>query len=111
MTHEYLRGAEDQKLDYLQLKKMARTSLEHAFLPGASLWRDGKNFIIVKRMRERCAGRKAAVGRRATSCCNRSEKAQLQWKLEGAVFASSSSGRAQWRRFLRRMSAAAKKAQ
>jgi hypothetical protein len=37
MTHEYLRGAEDQKLSYLQLKKMARTSLEHAFISGASL--------------------------------------------------------------------------
>ena len=42
MTHEYLKGAEEQNLSYLQLKKMARTSLEHAFIGGASLWRDGK---------------------------------------------------------------------
>src|SRR5450759_2449945 len=44
MTHEYLKGAEDQNLSYSQLKKMARTSLEHAFIGGASLWRDGKAF-------------------------------------------------------------------
>ncbi len=42
MTHEYLRGALDQNLSYADLKRMARTSLEHAFLPGSSLWSDGK---------------------------------------------------------------------
>ena len=36
MTHEYLRGAQEQDLSYTQLKKMARTSLEHAFIGGAS---------------------------------------------------------------------------
>src|SRR5208337_3336613 len=38
MTHEFLRGAQDQELSYLQLKEMARTSLEHAFVGGTSLW-------------------------------------------------------------------------
>jgi adenosine deaminase len=38
LTHEYVRAAEEQGLDYRDLKQMARTSLEHAFLPGASLW-------------------------------------------------------------------------
>ncbi len=82
MTHEYLRGAEDQKLDYLQLKKMARTSLEHAFLPGVSLWRDGKNFIIVSECAKDVPGAKP----RSVACdqlLRSSEKAQLQWKLEG----------------------------
>ena len=37
MTHEYLRGAQDQGLSYSQLKKMARTSLEHAFIGGSEL--------------------------------------------------------------------------
>ena len=40
MTHEYLKGAQEQELTYRELKNMARTSLEHAFLPGASLWSD-----------------------------------------------------------------------
>ena len=38
LTHEYVRAAEDQGLGYLDLKRMARTSLEHAFLHGESLW-------------------------------------------------------------------------
>ncbi len=38
MTREYERAVADQGLDYATLKKMARTSLEHSFLPGASLW-------------------------------------------------------------------------
>jgi adenosine deaminase len=81
MTHEYLRGAEDQNLSYLQLKKMARTSLEHAFIGGASLWRDGKAFIVVKE----CVRDKA--GTQPSAACQKfldgSEKARLQWKLEG----------------------------
>jgi hypothetical protein len=35
---EYTRAALDQHLEYRQLKTLARNSLEHAFLPGASLW-------------------------------------------------------------------------
>src|SRR6185295_10443450 len=35
---ELLRGVLDQNLDYRRLKAMARDSLEHAFLPGPSLW-------------------------------------------------------------------------
>ena len=38
MTHEYLRGVEDQDLTYADLKRMARTSLEHSFVAGSSLW-------------------------------------------------------------------------
>src|SRR5207249_4253348 len=38
LAGEYARAALDQKLTYRQLKTMARDSLEHAFLPGASLW-------------------------------------------------------------------------
>ena len=45
MTAEYLRAAEDQQLGYQDLKAMARTSLEYAFIPGASLWRDARRFL------------------------------------------------------------------
>jgi adenosine deaminase len=80
MTHEYLKGAEEQNLSYLQLKKMARTSLEHAFIGGASLWRDGKAFAVVKE----CGSEKA--GAQPSASCQKflagSEKARLQWKLE-----------------------------
>ena len=81
MTHEYLRGVEDQNLSYSELKRMARTSLEHAFIQGASLWGDGKTFAPVKE----CAG--LANGYRAPSAAcqsflNGSDKARLQWQLE-----------------------------
>jgi adenosine deaminase len=38
LTHEYARGVDDQNLTYLDLKRSARTSLEHAFLQGESLY-------------------------------------------------------------------------
>ena len=82
MTHEYLKGAEEQELSYVQLKKMARTSLEHAFIGGTSLWRDGNEFIAI----QQCVGEKPGA-EKASSACQKfldgSEKARLQWKLEG----------------------------
>ena len=81
ITHEYLRGAEDQKLSYLQLKTMARTSVEHAFLPGDSLWREGTVYVVAKE----CAGDIPGAKPRSISCqklMNGSEKARLQWELE-----------------------------
>ena len=38
LTHEYARAVEEQDLSYVDLKHSARDSLEHSFLPGASLW-------------------------------------------------------------------------
>jgi len=40
LAAEHRRAVLDQGLDYFTLKRMARMSLEHAFLPGASLWFD-----------------------------------------------------------------------
>ena len=80
MTHEYLRAAQDQELSYTQLKKMARTSLEHAFVSGASLWSNGKAFTPVKE----CSGEKP--DNKPSAACQKfldaSDKAGLQWKLE-----------------------------
>jgi len=39
ITDEYVRAVTIQQLDYRTLKDMVRTSLEHSFLPGASLWK------------------------------------------------------------------------
>ncbi len=80
MTHEYLRGVEDQGLSYSELKRMARTSLEHAFIAGGSLWSDGKTFVPVKD----CGS--ALTGGTASAACqallDSSDKARLQLKLE-----------------------------
>jgi hypothetical protein len=80
MTTEYERAVQDQGLDYLTLKKMARTSLEHSFLPGGSLWSDAHRFTPVRE----CAGdRPAAVPNPACmKFLNGSEKAREQWRLE-----------------------------
>jgi hypothetical protein len=82
MTHEYLRGAEEQGLSYAQLKKMARTSLQYSFLPGDSLWNNPAAFVAVKA----CAAEKPGTKLASAACqkfLNSSEKARLQWKLEG----------------------------
>lgn len=77
MTHEYFRAVESYDfITYKDLKRMARMSLEHSFLPGDSLWSDTKNF----RMVSVCAG-----GKGSTSCdkfLGSSERARIQWKLE-----------------------------
>ena len=40
LTADYMRAALDQGMDYRDLKLAARTSLEYAFVSGASLWRE-----------------------------------------------------------------------
>jgi hypothetical protein len=80
MTHEYLRGVEDQGLSYSDLKRMARTGLDHAFISGASLWSDSRNFAPVKD----CAAvmSSAAPSAACQAFLGASEKARLQLKLE-----------------------------
>lgn len=83
MTNEYVRAVTEQGLDYAALKDMARASLEYAFLPGASLW--GGN-----RIGQRSAPCTSVSPTRlpdSASPCGQflatSEKAQMQWRLEG----------------------------
>jgi len=82
MTHEYLRAVETYHLSYADLKRMARQSLEHSFLPGQSLWTDTK---LVFRMAPACVG-DAANPEKASATCTEflaaNERAREQWKLE-----------------------------
>ena len=83
MTREYLKAVDEQGLDYLTLKKMARNSLEYAFAPGASLWQDAKHFVPVKE----CAYEKPSMKTVSAGCekfLSASDKAQLQWRTEKA---------------------------
>ena len=80
LTHDYLRAVETYGLSYLDLKEMARQSLEHSFLPGKSFWAD------------------AAVGHPVSACAadvphstpsktcreflEANERAREQWELE-----------------------------
>ncbi|WP_067734810.1 adenosine deaminase family protein [Novosphingobium naphthalenivorans] len=77
MTNEYRRAVTDQGLGYTDLKDLARASLEYAFVPGASLWREGKPGVAVAA----CAA--SLTGKRCQSFLASSEKARLQADLEG----------------------------
>jgi adenosine deaminase len=82
LTHEYTRAAIDFHLDYLDLKNMARASLEHSFLPGPSLWQQPDTFT---RTIPDCAGQPLGAAKPPSKCLtflNSSEKAAQQWELE-----------------------------
>ena len=81
ISREYLRAVDDQKLDYAQLKMMARNSLEYAFIGGASLWSDAKKAVPVSQ----CSSDFTTMKLTSNGCVQfiaGSEKAKLQWKLE-----------------------------
>jgi len=81
MTHEYLRAVETYGLSYVDLKRMARASLEHSFIPGDSLWSDGREW----RRAAVCAEDTASRDRVSAKCekfIAASERAHMQWELE-----------------------------
>jgi adenosine deaminase len=82
MTHEFVRAAETYGLSYADLKQLVRTGLEHAFLPGASLWREPDNFA---RPASACAADSLGAAKPSPACAaflQGSERAQQQWELE-----------------------------
>ncbi len=82
MTHEYLRAVESYRLSYADLKRMARQSLEHSFVPGQSLWADTK---LVFRLAPACAVDTPSVEKPSAGCeafLTANERAREQWKLE-----------------------------
>jgi adenosine deaminase len=82
LTNEYTRAAMDFNLSYLDLKTSARTSLEHSFLPGASLWAQPDDFT---RVNSACASQMPGSAQPTQRCADflkSSEKAAEQWELE-----------------------------
>jgi len=83
MTREYQKAVEDFGLSYTDLKTMARTSLEHAFLPGGSLWAGTAPFKLAAP----CASDVPGASRISSACrslLQSSERAKVQWGLEEA---------------------------
>ena len=83
LTHEYVRAATTYHLRYLDLKKMARASLEHSFLPGASLW----TAAMPETLRTpvfACRGQlgQDTPGGACAALVAASERAAQQWELE-----------------------------
>lgn len=76
LTNEYLRAVREQGLRYADLKELARSSLEYAFLPGASLWQDGSFVTFV----QPCA--RSLADKACRLFLDASQKARLQADLE-----------------------------
>jgi hypothetical protein len=81
ISREFLKAAEDQGLNYYDLKTMARNSLTYSFISGGSLWSDGRKFVAVTQCRTDFIAMKLS----SPTCrqyVDGSEKAKLQWRLE-----------------------------
>ena len=82
MTTEYWRAAQTYRLSYSELKDMARASVEHSFLPGASLWTAGDR----KFRRVEACNSNVPAGKPTKACrdfLDANERARTQWELEG----------------------------
>lgn len=82
LTHEYVRAALDYHLSYADLKQMARSGMEHSFLPGASLWAMEDVFRVPDAA---CRGQILGAATPEAKCkafLDGSEKASAQWELE-----------------------------
>jgi adenosine deaminase len=83
LTHEYQLATTQYRLEYGDLKTLSRASLEHAFLPGDSLWRSPDRY----RAARACADDRLGERRPDRSCralLSDNAKARLQWRLERA---------------------------
>ncbi len=83
ITQEYLRAVETYGLSYADLKRMARASLEHSFLPGESLWND----TVMERNVGPCEMSVHNFGLPSAACkavLDHSDHARLQFELERA---------------------------
>ena len=82
ITHEYVRATETYGLSYSDLKQMARTNLEHSFLPGMSLW--GAQDILMRAV-VACSADSLGADKPSSACSaflTTNERAQQQWELE-----------------------------
>jgi adenosine deaminase len=81
LTHEYVRAAIDYGLTYIDLKQMARTGMEHNFLPGDSLWARPDDFrTAVKACQGQTLG--SDPSQECKAFLDGSQKATAQWELE-----------------------------
>jgi adenosine deaminase len=82
ITHEYVRAALDYHLNYPDIKQLARTGMEHNFLPGASLWAAPDVFTVPAAA---CKSQALGADKPSAACktfLDASEKASAQWELE-----------------------------
>jgi hypothetical protein len=63
ISREFVKAAEGQGLGYIQLKTMARNSLQYSFISGGSFWKNGHRFIPVATCRQDTADMKLTIRR------------------------------------------------
>ena len=77
-----MRAALDYHVTYADLKQLARTGMEHDFLPGPSLWAAQDVFTAPAAA---CRAQPLGAEKPTAACKNfldASEKATAQWELE-----------------------------
>lgn len=82
ITHEYVRAALDYHLTYADIKQLARTGMEHNFLPGPSLWASPDVFTVPA---EPCRAQPLGANQPTAACksfLDASQKASAQWEQE-----------------------------
>ncbi len=82
LTDEYTRAVLDFGLTYPQLKDMARTGIEHSFLPGEEIWLTPEHF---SRVVADCSGQEIGAEMPKGKCIDflkDNEKAREEWELE-----------------------------
>lgn len=86
LTHEYERAVMAYDLQYVDIVTLSRNALSYAFVPGDSLWADPHSFHPVPA----CTGQVLGGPSPDRTCADflaGSEKAHLQWRLEGQLAA------------------------
>jgi adenosine deaminase len=95
LTHEYVRAVESYDLHYTDLKKMAREGMEHAFLPGESLWSKPEAFGSPAVACAQDAPGKDSTSKDCAAFLQKNERARQQWELERRFRAFESGSLAQ----------------
>jgi len=87
LTNEYVRAVMDYKLTYANLVKLARTGMEHSFLPGESLWPYADHYQAPVKACEQDTLGASTPSAECKSFLDASEKATAQWELERRIAA------------------------
>jgi adenosine deaminase len=90
LTNEYARAALDYNLTYANLVKLARTGMEHSFLPGTSLWPYQDHFEAPVKVCEQDTLGSPSPSGACQAFLSSSEKATAQWEFERRLSAFES---------------------
>lgn len=82
ITHEYVRAALDYHLTYGDLKQLARTGMEHDFLPGQSLWATPDVFVTPAAPCRNLVVGSTVLSDSCKAFLDSSQKAAAQWEQE-----------------------------